>query len=126
MEAFAIARFIGTSYDDEHRRPFKVKLISAATRPRRAPATGSPPGIRSCNGPSVVPDMFSEEALEEDFNVLMIPGGRGVDRLIHQCAPGRDELLEWVRSMDRQICAKREAGITSSVCTGAAPNCPCH
>jgi transcriptional regulator GlxA family with amidase domain len=115
IEAFSIARFIGTGYADEP-RPFAISLISNETR--RRGGSDVPLPVRSFNGPRVAPDMFREDALSREFDVLMVPGGQGVDTLLTATTDAqheqRDELYAWIRAMDER------AGILASVCTGAA------
>ncbi len=109
IEAFSIARFIGSSYADAAPRPFEIILIAESTAP-----------VRSYNGPRVVPDLSCDEALSADapVDLFMIPGGRGVRPLLEGEGEGaaarRAEVFDWIRAMDAR------AQITSSVCTGAA------
>src|SRR6185369_6698989 len=73
-EAFAIARFIGTDYQDPPKYPFEILFISNEVRPKgKKQATPSP--VKSQNGPRVAPDMFREDALKRPLDLLMIPGG---------------------------------------------------
>jgi putative intracellular protease/amidase len=113
IEAFSIARFIGTNYGDPNPRPFEIVLISNEVSDRPAAA---PRPVQSYNGPKVAPDLFRNQAQGAKLQLLMIPGGHGTGALLD---PGIDPaapqaLLEWVRSMDRIT------PIISSVCTGAA------
>ena len=113
IEAFSIARFIGTDYGDPNACPFEIVLISNEISDRPA---ASPSSVQSYNGPKVAPDLFRNQAQGAQLQLLMIPGGYGIETLLDQ---GRDPastqaLLEWVRSMDRVT------PIMSSVCTGAA------
>lgn len=113
VEAFSISRFIGTSYSSNPPYPFEVVLISNQSRPDAGGATPAP--VRSFNGPRVAPDYFRDEALEQNIDLLMIPGGRGTWVLLADDHPEkRRELLQWVRSMDERV------AIMASVCTGAA------
>jgi putative intracellular protease/amidase len=107
-EAFTIARFIGTAYDDKNPRPFEVLFVST----ERRGATDIPAPVRSFNGPRVAPDLFLDDAPSARLDLLMIPGGNGVWALLS--APDAPALLEWVREMDRKV------QILASVCTGAA------
>src|SRR6266852_5413148 len=70
-EAFTIARFIGTSYASPPPYPFEVLLISNQRKPHGVEATPAP--VKSANGPRVAPDYFRDQALEQHFDVLMIP-----------------------------------------------------
>ncbi len=116
VEAFSLARFVGTSYGDPPPYPFEIVLICARERgdQRRA----EPPAIASYNGPRVAPDMFRDEALDREIDVLMIPGGMGLRWLLAPDAPDNpdelDALLDWVRTMDSRV------ELMCSVCTGAA------
>lgn len=111
VEAFSIARFIGTSYPDTNPRPFEIVLISDQTRPS---VDAVPAPITSFNGPRVAPDMFRDDARDRELGVLMIPGGRGLRPLLAGDSTRREELYEWLRHMDARV------PIISSVCTGAA------
>ena len=104
-EAFTIARFLGTGYDDPPPYPFSVTLIGQ----RREP-------VRSINGPAVMPDWDMAQALTEPLDVLMIPGGGGTWPLLDEKADpaGVAALLDWVRRMDERVT------LMTSVCTGAA------
>lgn len=109
-EAFTIARFIGTGYADPPPYPFEVVLISNDVG---SPGASAPAPVKSYQGPRVAPDIFRGQALEQHFDVLMIPGGLGVGRLLEdQAATGA--LVDWVRAMDQRV------AIMASVCTGAA------
>jgi putative intracellular protease/amidase len=116
VEAFAIARSIGKGYADSSGFLFETVLISNETR---AGSSGlAPAPVKSKNGPRVAPDIFRDDALEQTFDVLMIPGGWGTRLLLNTSSPEGDSakvaLLDWVRSMDSRV------RIMSSVCTGAA------
>lgn len=110
VEAFSIARFVGTSYGGPPPYPFETVLIS--TEVRAASSGAQPAPVKSFNGPRAAPDLFRDEALEQAFDVLMIPGGDGVAQLLG--SPELPALLDWVRAMDRRV------PLMSSVCTGAA------
>jgi putative intracellular protease/amidase len=119
VEAFSISRFIGTGYFSDPPYPFEVVLISNQCRPDTAGATPAP--VKSMNGPRVAPDYFRDEALEQQIDLLMIPGGGGTRVLLADdpSSPSRppeerSALLQWVRSMDERV------AIMTSVCTGAA------
>src|SRR5688500_16894410 len=73
-EAFAISRFIGTGYLSPPPYPFEVLLISNEVR-RQRQSSAVPEAVKSANGPRVAPDMFRDDALEQSFDMLMIPGG---------------------------------------------------
>jgi putative intracellular protease/amidase len=109
-EAFSIARFIGTNYSDTGPYPFTVELI--ANEVRSAASGEKPLPVKSYNGPRVAPDWFRDQALEQKFDVLMIPGGNGTGDLLTPAAV--DELMTWVRAMDKHV------PLITSVCTGAA------
>jgi transcriptional regulator GlxA family with amidase domain len=113
IEAFAIARFIGTSYDSPPAWPFEIVLISNECKTSASGAQPAP--VKSFNGPRVAPDWFRDQALNEPLDLLMIPGGEGVGSLV----PPSDDaavqaLAEWVRAMDKRV------ALMTSVCTGAA------
>lgn len=112
IEAFSIARFIGTGYDSPvpDRMPFDIKFISTELCGDRQDAIPAP--VSSFNGPRVAPDYFRDQALDLPFDLLMVPGGHGVGTLLY--APDANDLLEWIRAMDGRV------QIMSSVCTGAA------
>lgn len=110
VQAFAIARFIGTSYNDPPPYPFEIIFISDETNPGTPGAVPKP--VKSYNGPSVAPDLFRDDALNEKIDVLMIPGGAGTGDLLLKADP--EPLLSWVRAMDTRV------ELMSSVCTGAA------
>jgi transcriptional regulator GlxA family with amidase domain len=114
-EAFSIARFLGTSYGDPPPYPFEIVLVSTETRPLNAP-TAVPQPVRSYNGPRVAPDMFRDDALAGNFDVLMIPGGQGVAALLSRNAHPHSvaALIQWVQQMDARV------PLLTSVCTGAA------
>lgn len=113
VQAFSIARFIGTGYSQDTNCPFEVLLIANETR--RGGGSGVPAPVKSWNGPRVAPDMFRDDALQQPFDVIMIPGGQGVsDMLDSGDAEDREALFAWVRAMDSRV------AIISSVCTGAA------
>jgi len=112
VEAFSISRFIGTNYSSPPPYPFEVVLISNQRRPDGG---GTPAPVKSVNGPRVAPDYFRDEALEQQIDLLMIPGGRGTRVLLADEQPEEKRaLFHWVRSMDERV------AIMSSVCTGAA------
>jgi transcriptional regulator GlxA family with amidase domain len=76
-----------------------------------------PAPVKSMNGPNVAPDLFRDEALSQPhaFDLLMIPGGRGVgDLLMNPDAKAVDALVAWVQAMDKRV------PLMTSVCTGAA------
>lgn len=113
VQAFSISRFIGTSYDDPPPYPFEVFFISNELNPGRADAV--PKLVKSYNGPRVAPDMFRDDALKTNIDVLMIPGGAGTGELVQGADAAKlDELSAWVRDMDGRV------SILTSVCTGAA------
>jgi putative intracellular protease/amidase len=113
VEAFSVARFLGTRYADPPPYPFETVLISALERGDEHCA--EPPSVTSYNGPRVAPDMFREDALDRDIDLLMIPGGMGLRWLLAPDEPEQlDALLDWVRAMSARV------QVMSSVCTGAA------
>lgn len=113
VEAFSISRFIGTSYFSDPPYPFEVVFISNQRKPKTKGATPAP--VKSSNGPRVAPDYFRDEALDQEIDLLMIPGGSGVYTLLGDGHPEeKRSLLKWVRSMDERV------GVMTSVCTGAA------
>lgn len=113
VEAFAIARFIGTSYGGPPPYPFEIMLISNECRTTTSGAQPAP--VKSYNGPRVAPDLFRDEALDQPLDLLMIPGGQGVGELLLPPDAGAVEsLLDWIRAMDQRV------ALMTSVCTGAA------
>ncbi len=98
VEAFSIARFLGTDYASAPPYPFEVFLIARAIAK-----------TKSCNGPAVMPDWDLAQALREPLDLLMIPGGIGTRTLVDD-----GQFLDWVRAMDKRV------HIMASVCTGAA------
>lgn len=112
IQAFSIARYIGTGYDDPQPYPFEIVFITNETNPG-IPGAGPKP-VKSYNGPRVVPDFFRDEALGQSIDVLMIPGGAGTRDLLQSSVPAAEELVTWVRAMDKRV------SIMASVCTGAA------
>lgn len=77
--------------------------------------------MKSINGPSVMPDWDFAQALQEPLDVLMVPGGRGIWRLLDEKEDpkGLAALLNWMRAMDKKV------RIMASVCTGAAVLAKC-
>lgn len=113
IQAFAIARFIGTGYDDPPSYPFEIVFISNETNPGTPGAVPKP--VKSYNGPRVAPDYFRDDALSQSFDVLMVPGGSGTRDLLQSSdSKSTEELVAWVKAMDKRV------SILSSVCTGAA------
>ncbi len=113
-EAFAISRFIGTDYQSPPPFPFETLLISNELRPPRRPHAVPAP-VACQNGPRVAPDMFRDDALKEDFDLFMIPGGMTAPLLDTKATPTAvKELVDWVKRMDQRC------QLTTSVCTGAA------
>jgi transcriptional regulator GlxA family with amidase domain len=90
------------------------EVFGMATRARDGAAEdpaveliGREPGPVCCaKGLRVVPDRTLAEAGE--YDVLVLPGGRGVRRLLDD-----EELLAWIRERDRHT------AWTTSVCTGS-------
>ena len=109
-EAFAIARFLGQGYAAPPPYPFETVLIAMQV------AT-----VKSINGPSVMPDWDFAQALKEPLDVLLVPGGGGIWRLLDEEADpkGFAALLDWMRAMDKKV------RIMASVCTGAAVLAKC-
>lgn len=106
VEAFSIARFIGTGYTDTP-RPFEIVFIS-----NELSGASSPAPVRAMNGPRVAPDYFRDQAATAGLHMLFIPGGQGVRTLLG--GDGTDALLDWVRTIDTVV------PILGSICTGAA------
>jgi transcriptional regulator GlxA family with amidase domain len=96
-QAFAIARFLGQQYGDPGPYPFHILFIAKTLDP-----------VRSYNGPAVTPDMTQETALDERFDVLMVPGGYGTAAVLD------DATIAWFKAMDARV------PLMTSVCTGAA------
>ena len=113
VQAFTIARFIGTSYSDPPPYPFEIVFITNETNPGIPGAVPQP--VKSYNGPRVAPDIFRDDALGEAIDLLMIPGGAGTGDLLLSSDPTSVEaLVAWVRAMDARV------SFMTSVCTGAA------
>ena len=83
VQAFSIARFTGTGYEDSPPYPFEIVFISNETNPGKAGAV--PKSVTSYNGPRAAPDVFRDDALSQDFDVLMVPGGFGTRDLSKNC-----------------------------------------
>ncbi len=115
IEAFSISRFIGTNYSDPAPYPFHIEFISSEEK--TCAAHDQPQSVRSYNGPRVTPDWFRNDALEQSFQLLMIPGGQGVRTLMNMETANPtafNELMQWIKTMDQLV------PIMTSVCTGAA------
>ena len=110
LEAFSIARFLGTGYSSPPPYPFEIVLIGKTMA-----------NIKSINGPSVAPDWDFGRARQEPLDLLMVPGGGGTWPLLDDRADptGVAALLEWMRVMDAKV------SIMASVCTGAAVLAKC-
>ena len=110
VEAFAIARFLGTGYASPPPYPFETVLIAKEITK-----------VKSANGPSVAPDWDFARALQQSLDVLMIPGGIGTRPLLDETSDPKSvaSLLDWVRAMDKKV------HIMASVCTGAAVLAKC-
>jgi transcriptional regulator GlxA family with amidase domain len=105
LEAFSIARFLGTGYASPPPYPFEIFLIGKTTA-----------NVKSINGPSVVPDWDFARALKEPLDLLMVPGGGGTWPLLDEQSDPKSvaALLDWMQAMDGKV------NIMASVCTGAA------
>lgn len=115
IQPFAIARFIGTSYRDPPPYPFEIVLVAHQDRGDAEGPTPAP--VASYNGPRVLPDLFRDEALERELDLLMVPGGMGLRYILEPEEAGSDEraeLFAWLRAMDERV------QIMASVCTGSA------
>jgi transcriptional regulator GlxA family with amidase domain len=110
VEAFAIARFLGTGYASPPPYPFEIALIASEIAK-----------VKSANGPSVIPDWDLAQALRQPLDLLMVPGGAGTWPLLDETAHPRSvaKLLDWMRVMDKKV------RIMASVCTGAAVLAKC-
>jgi len=110
LEAFSIARFLGTDYASPPPYPFEIVLIGKTMA-----------NVKSINGPSAAPDWDFARALHEPLDLLMVPGGGGTWPLLDSDTDpaGVAALLDWMRAMDRKVL------IMSSVCTGAAVLATC-
>src|SRR4051812_34562981 len=102
VEAFSIARFIGTGYGDPPPYPFEVVLVSSEPRPGGAPRSVPRP-VRSMNGPRVAADMFRDDALLQAIDVLMVPGGAGVGALLAAAPAQVEALVQWLKAMDGRV-----------------------
>jgi putative intracellular protease/amidase len=103
VEAFSIARFLGTNYASPPPYPFEIVLVARAIAK-----------TKSYNGPAVMPDWDLAQALREPLDLLMVPGGIGTRTLVDDT-----RLLDWLRAMDKRV------RIMASVCTGAAVLAKC-
>jgi transcriptional regulator GlxA family with amidase domain len=105
VEAFAIARFLGTTYASPPPFPFEIVLIASAIAK-----------VKSMNGPSVMPDWDFAQALQQPLDLLMVPGGAGTWPLLDETSDPKAvaRLIDWMRAMDKRV------RIMASVCTGAA------
>lgn len=111
VEAFSIARFLGTAYAETQHLPFEVVLIS--NQEGQGGPMGGPRPVKSYNGPRVAPDLFRNQALDEHFDLLMVPGGMGIRTLL--ASPERlQSVVNWLLAMDAKT------ALMTSVCTGAA------
>ena len=111
-EPFTIARFLGQGYASKLRYPFETVLIAKQVAK-----------VKSSNGPWVMPDWDFAQARKEPPDVLMVPGGGGIWRLLGEQTDDKDPppdqheidaLLAWMREMNEKV------PIMASVCTGAA------
>jgi transcriptional regulator GlxA family with amidase domain len=105
VEAFSIARYLGTTYASPPPYPFQTFLIASDGKP-----------VRSINGPAVMPDWDFAQALQQPLDLLMVPGGVGTRPLVDEPNP---RLIDWMRAMDKRV------RIMASVCTGAAVLAKC-
>src|ERR1700733_9301356 len=78
LEAFSIARFLGTGYASPPPYPFEIVLIGRTMA-----------NVKSINGPSVVPDWDFERARLEPLDLLMVPGGGGTWPLLDETSDPR-------------------------------------
>jgi putative intracellular protease/amidase len=110
VEAFTIARFLGTGYASPPPYPFETLLIAKEIAK-----------VKSANGPSVAPDWDFAQALQQPLDVLMVPGGGGTRSLLDETSNPQSvaTLLHWMRTMDKNV------RIMASVCTGAAVLAKC-
>ena len=108
VEAFSIARFLGTTYPDAPPYPFEIVLIGKDIVK-----------TKSANGPSVMPDWDFAQALREPLDLLMVPGGIGTRPLVDGNPAAVAKLMAWMHAMDKKV------RIMASVCTGAAVLAKC-
>jgi putative intracellular protease/amidase len=110
VEAFAIARFLGTDYASPPPYPFEIVLIAKKLAK-----------VKSANGPSVMPDWDFAQALDQPLDLLMVPGGGGTWVLLDEKSDPQSvaTLIEWTLAMDKKV------RIMASVCTGAAVLAKC-
>ncbi|HKP39145.1 MAG TPA: DJ-1/PfpI family protein [Pyrinomonadaceae bacterium] len=111
-EALAISRFIGTDYQSLPPYPFEIRFIANEVKPS-GKSDAEPAPVKSENGPRVAPDMFRDDALKAQLDVLMIPGGK-TGPLVQGNAGDVKALMTWVKKMDKRV------KLMTSVCTGAA------
>ncbi len=110
-QAFAISRFIGTNYQETQHLPFELILI--ANEDSGDSQSTEPAPIKSYNGPRVAPDLFRDQALEQQFDVIMVPGGQGV-REIFKDENQLPQTKQWITAINDNT------QLMTSVCTGAA------
>jgi putative intracellular protease/amidase len=110
VEAFAIARFLGTGYASPPPYPFETVLIASKIAK-----------VKSANGPSVAPDLDLSQALQRSLDLLMVPGGGGTWPLLDETSDPKSVamLVDWMRARDKKV------RIMASVCTGAAVLAKC-
>src|SRR5215470_16405845 len=101
VEAFTIARFLGTKYASPPPYPFETVLIASDIA-----------NVRSASGPQVAPDWDFAKALAQPLDLLMVPGGRGTWTLLDETSHPRSVsmFLDWMRAMDKKV------RIMASVC----------
>ena len=98
VQAFAIARFAGQQYGDPGPYPFHISFIANTME-----------SVHSYNGPRVAPNMTRDEAIDAGFDVWMVPGGHGTEKVLEDA-----NTIPWVLAMDKIV------PLMTSVCTGAA------
>jgi transcriptional regulator GlxA family with amidase domain len=98
VEAFAVARFLGTSYASPSLlRPFRVIFVAQTLDP-----------VACYGGPRALPDHTFAQC--PPLDVVLVPGGYGSN-----AASGNSDLLRFLREREKDP----RVSIMSSVCTGA-------
>lgn len=110
IEAFSIARYPGGGYKPPTEYPFHISFL---TLEQSAKGKLQPTAVRAYNAPRVLPDLFADQALARKFDVFMVPGGYGINRITDDAAK-MQSALDFLHKMDGQ------ATLMTSVCTGAA------
>ncbi|MCB9763874.1 MAG: DJ-1/PfpI family protein [Alphaproteobacteria bacterium] len=113
IQAFVAAAYVGTSVQSGP-PPFRVTLIANEDRVQ-GDEQAAPRPVAARGGVRVAPDLFRDQALTQDIDLLLIPGGLALRELLSPDRPvERAALLRWAVRMDERV------SLMTSVCTGAA------